>query len=90
MGFLATRWEATHEGRSFTIDRNELTKGFAISSEGAVIAQKRWSTIGTGELEGTVVLGGRSVTVKVKLELSFKNKCLLWVDAVEVPCRQVS
>jgi hypothetical protein len=90
MGLLATRWEADFEGHRIVVSRNELTKGFALECDGHTVAEKSWSLVGVGTLEGTIEHEGRSLTVEAKLELSFvEPKCTLSIGGAAVPMRQV-
>jgi hypothetical protein len=87
MGILATGWTAEHAGHSFSIHRNELTKGFELRCDGVVVARKAWSLVGLGALEGQLELSGRTVPVRVSLGLAGAARCRLWIDGVEVPCQ---
>ncbi len=89
MGLLATRWEADWEGVHFTVHRNEVTKGFSLECNGHTLAEKRWSLIGVGELQGTFEHNGQSVSVIAELPLRFrKPTCTIHVDGKEVEVRQ--
>lgn len=88
MGLLATRWEADFEGRRIVVSRNEVTKGFALECDGHIVAEKSWSLIGIGTLEGTIEHEGRALPIEAKLELSFvEPKCALSVGGAAVPIR---
>ena len=85
---LATRWEGRHASRTFAITRNEVTKGFTVTCDGQVVARRSWSWIGRGELVGAIEAGGRSIEVRVRLQV-LRPTCTLWVDGVEVPVQRV-
>lgn len=68
MGVFATKWRANYEGHELVVSRNEWTKGFQLDCDGEEVARRRWSWIGTGELHGTIELGGNTVEVHVAIE----------------------
>ncbi len=69
MGFITTRWEATCEGHSITVTRNEIGRGFALEWDGREIARRKWSWVGLGELHGSVDLDGRHRDIHVSLRV---------------------
>ena len=89
MGFLETRWEATYEGHSLAVFRDELTKGFLIEWDGVVIARRTWSWVGLGELNATAEVDGEPVEVKASLKFGIPGKCVITVDGTEIPVKQV-
>lgn len=90
MGLLSTRWETDYEGVHLTVNRNEVTKGFWIEGDGRILAERRWSWIGTGDLEADLEVGGRTVRLHATLPLSFpRSRCVLRADGRDLPLRQI-
>jgi len=67
MGILGTRWEAEYEGHKLAVTRNELTRGFALEWDGEVIAKRRWSLVGLGELHSSADVKGKETEVHVRI-----------------------
>jgi hypothetical protein len=78
MGLLASRWEASYEGHAIVVSRNEVTRGYKIEWDGKEIAHKSVSLIGLGEMQGTVEVQGRVLTVDVSLDVG--SECTVKVD----------
>ena len=90
MGILRCRWEADWNGHRFTMHRNEVTKGFSLECDGRVLAERRWSLIGTGTLSTDLDSNGQAVRVEMKLPLSFRRSaCELSVDGQPLEVRQI-
>lgn len=89
MGILSCTWEAEWNGRTFTIRRDELTKGFSVEHEGKVLAKKSWSLAGVGTLEASFDAEGRAVPLIVELPLSLSDACKVTIDGAAVPVRQL-
>jgi hypothetical protein len=97
MGLLNTRWEATYQGHSIVIARNELTKGFRIDWDGQELARRSWSFVGLGELHGTAEIDGKHIDVHVKLDwgdgplkgIGTDGKCILTVGGHDVPVTHI-
>lgn len=90
MGLLRCRWEADWNGHHFTMDRNEVTKGFSVACDGRVLAERRWSLVGIGTLTAEIESNGRTVRVEMHLPLSFRRSaCNLSVDGQPVQVRQI-
>ena len=87
MGILETHWEGEFEGHRFTVHRNEVTKGFRLEYDGHLAAKKKWSLIGTGEIEGKIDHGGREVDVKLVIPAFEQAK--LFVGGTPVTLKQV-
>jgi hypothetical protein len=92
MGFIRTRWEASHEGHSITVNRNEIGRGFTLEWDGRVIARRAWSPFGLGELHGTVEVDGRPRELHLTLSvgsgpgegLLTDGRCTVSVDGAPV------
>lgn len=93
MGILGTEWDAEFEGHALVVSRNELTKGFKLEWDGEVIASRRWSWVGLGELHASAVSKGRELSVKVIIYwggvAEMDGKCLISIDGAEIPVRHV-
>jgi hypothetical protein len=70
MGWLTTRWEATHNGHNITVTRNEVLRGFNLEWDGREIARRSWSFIGLGELHGSAEYDGGHHDIHASLEWS--------------------
>lgn len=90
MGLLVTEWAATHDGHPITVRRDELTRGFTVYHREREVAKKKWSLVGTGEVEGTIREGERELPIRVKV--SFPSKCQIWIDGqrLDVTKRQAA
>ena len=93
MGLLETRWEGTYEGHAVVVSRNEIGRGFKIEWDGEVIANRTWSWVGLGELEGTAKVAGEPVAVKATIRWAgfreLDGKCTVAVDGDEVALTHV-
>jgi hypothetical protein len=101
MGLLATRWEATFEGHNLTVSRNEVGRGFSLEWDGRVIAERKWSFVGLGELHGSAEAGDRHHDVHVALTFptaqqikegglaAMDGHCAITVDGAEIPVTHV-
>jgi hypothetical protein len=87
MGLFHTRWEAKHEGVTLTVARNEFTRGYRLECDGCVVASKRWSLVGLGDLYGSIRIGGRQTPVHV--ELTIPRDCRIQVDGKVILGRRV-
>jgi hypothetical protein len=98
MGLFSTRWEATYEGKTLVVKRNEFTRGFDLECDGVVLASKAMSLIGLGELEGTLTIdgggfrevapgSGRAIAIKVSIESG--SECSIAADGQRLEVRHV-
>jgi hypothetical protein len=87
MGLMRSRWEADYEGHRLTVSRNELTRGFALECDGRVVAQKRFSLLGIGELHGTLPLGDHALPFSVALDIP--SSCSITVAGRPLSVRKV-
>ena len=101
MGILTTRWEATFEGHNLTVSRNEVGRGFSLEWDGRVIAERKWSFVGLGELHGSAEVGERHLDVRVTLTFPTRQQlsdggvaemdghCVITVDGAEIPVKHI-
>lgn len=97
MGWITTRWEATHEGHAITVTRREIGRGFAVAWDGREIARRRWSWFGLGELRGTAEADGTRHEVHVTLSVGKRpgegfltdGRCQVTVDGTDIPITHV-
>jgi hypothetical protein len=87
MGLFETRWEADHEGHRVAVTRSEWTKGLRLSWDGRLLARKRWSMLGTGELAGEAHVNGQPVSVRVTV--AALTGCRVDIDGRAVAVRKV-
>lgn len=90
MGALKSSWVGEYQGHTVSVERNELTKGYALAWDGSPVAHKKWSLAGLGEIEASVELDGRSVAIRASLGLAGARKCQVWVDGEALTLRQLA
>lgn len=87
MAFLRTKWEATYQGATLTVVRNELTKGFSVLRAGRALASKDRSWFGLGTIKGEIDIGGRNLPITVTLSIG--SKCKITIAGREIPVTKV-